>query len=196
MIRKRIGALALALLGVLGVSANDTLHAQGQDRGGMMGMMSVMQDCPMMHGMAEGPDAALEHREELELSAEQVESLESIQERMAEGRRSAMERMAELHEEIRAVTEAERFDEAAARAAFDRMGDLHVDMGLAMVRSGHEVRSILTTQQREALADLARDDMSMRGMMDMMMECPMMRNRMGGMGMGGHGAEPSVPSER
>jgi hypothetical protein len=92
-------------------------------------------------------------------------------------------------------------DEAGASAAFDRMGDLHADMGFAMVRSGHEVRSILTTPQREALADLGRQRMGMGGMiememMGMMSGCPMMRNGMDGMGTGGTGPEPWRRSER
>jgi len=80
------------------------------------------------------------------------------------------------------------------------MGDLHADMGFAMVRSGHEVRSILTTPQREALADLGRQRMGMGGMIEMemmgMMSGPMMRNGMDGMGTGGTGPVPSHRSER
>ena len=197
MIRKRSGALVLALLGVFGLGTAGVLYAQVQERGGMMGMMSMMQNCPMMRAAAEGPDGALEHRDELGLSSAQVESLEAIQERTNEGRRAAMERMAQLHEEISAATEGERFDEPAVRAAFDRMGSLHTEMGVAMLRTRHEVRQVLTAEQLERLSELAGGMMNMHGMMQMMggmdmQHCPMMQ---GGMMRGMEGMQMHRPPQ-
>lgn len=187
MIRKHFGALALAIATALGLGAAGVLYAQTQDHGDMMGMM---QDCPMMQARAEGPAAALEHRDELDLSNEQVEKLEALQEQVAASRGTAMERMKDIHEEIRAATEGERFDEAAARAAFERMGALHTEMGMAMLRARHETHAVLTPEQREKLDELTRSGMGMhgmmggmQGMMEHMKDCPMMQGGMGGMQM-------------
>lgn len=193
MIHRHVSVIALALATVLGLGAAGILYAQTQDRGGMMGMLSMMQDCPMMAGMNQGP-AALQHRDELGLSAEQVEKLEATQKRAAEGRRAAIERMKQIHQEMRSATEGERFDEAAARAALVRMGDLHTETGLTMLRARHEARALLTAEQREKLAELSRQGMGMHGMMRMMQDCPMMRNGTGGMRMDGADTEPSHPS--
>lgn len=184
MIRKIFGAFALALVLVAGLAAAGMLYAQKSGgMSGMMGMMSMMENCPMMSGMRESPQAALEHREELELTEAQVGRLESLQEGAKPARMQAMERMRAVHEEIAAATAGEAFDEAAVRTAFDRMGDLHTETGVAMLRTRHEVRQILTPEQREKLSELGGGMMNMHAMMQMMggMEhCPMMRGGMMG----------------
>lgn len=203
MIRKHFGVLALALTTVLGLGAARVLYAQTQDQRGTMGRMSMMQDCPMMHGMAEGPGAALEHRDALALSEEQVAELEAIEKRTAESRRAVMERMREIHREIHAATEGERFDEATARATFDRVGNLHTEMGLTVLRARHEARAILTAERREKLADLGAQGTGMHGMMGgmhgmmgMMNDCPMMmKNGIGGMRMDGAGGSHERPHD-
>jgi Spy/CpxP family protein refolding chaperone len=183
MIRKIFGAFALALVLVAGLAAAGMLYAQ--QSGGMSGMMSMMEKCPMMGAMRESPQAALEHRQELGLTEAQVRQMESLQEGVKQARMQAMERMRAVHEEIAAATEGEIFDEAAVRAAFDRMGDLHTEAGVAMLRTRHEVRQVLTPEQREKLSELGGGMMDMHGMMQMMggMEhCPMMQGGMMGEG--------------
>jgi Spy/CpxP family protein refolding chaperone len=187
MIRKRFTAFALALMAVAGLTAAGVLYAQNQKGDGMEmgGMMSMMEDCPMMGAMAQGPQAALEHRDELGLTDAQVTKLKVLQEGTKQARMQAMEQMKTLHREIRQATEGERFNEAAVRAAFDRMGNLHTEMGVAMLRTRHDVRSVLTPQQREQLAEMGGGMMNMMQMMDggmmggMDMEnCPMMKGGM------------------
>lgn len=184
MIRNNI--FALALFGAVTATGAGLLYAQTHERGpGMMGsMMGMMADCPMMGAMAEGPAAALRHADELALTDVQVERLETIRATSAEAHRAIMPQMQQVHRQIRAATEGERFDEAAARAAFRAMGDLHIDMGVSMLRAGHEARAVLTSEQREKLAAKRPAGMmggsGMGSMMGMMKDCPMMGGMMGG----------------
>ena len=178
-------ALAGGLLatGVLRAQERDTTRHGAMDQGmmGMMDMMSMMGDCPMMSAMMQGPDAALRRRTELGLTDAQVSRLEALRTNRQQAAAQAMERMAALHKELRAVTGGEQFDESAARGVFDRMGVLHTEMGLAMLRTRQEVRAVLTPEQRKALSERGGDMMGMMGMPHMMgqgmmgmMGCPMM----------------------
>ncbi len=181
MNRKFFGAIALALALMAGVFATRALYAQA--RGGMGGMMSMMRDCPMMGAVAQGPDAALKHRQELGLTAAQVQRLESLSQEASPASGQAMERMQALHRDIRQASEGHQFDERAVRAAFERMGALHTDMGVSMLRAQHQTRQILNADQRAKLQELGGGMMGMQGMMGMMENCPMMRGGMMGGGM-------------
>jgi Spy/CpxP family protein refolding chaperone len=186
MIRKLFSLFALVAVLAVGFVAVRTLYAQGH--GGMMGMMSMMKDCPMMGAMTHGPEAALRHRAELGLSADQTQRLEALR-GSTPNHGAMMARMQEIHAKMNAATEGATFDEAAARAAFEEMNTLHTRMGIEMLRTRHAVRQILTPEQREKLAELGRGGMmgSMHGMMGSMMEnCPMMK---GGMMSGHHGMQ-------
>lgn len=190
MNRKLFSALAAGVVLTTGLVLGGTLYAQQRDEApmsGMMGMMGMMKDCPMHAAMAERPAKVLEHRDELSLSGEQIARLEALNARAMAAHGPAMERMAALHTEIAAATSDENFDEGAVRAALDRMGDLHTEMALAMMRTRHDVRSVLTAEQREKLAELGGGMMGMHEMMGMMggmdmEDCPMMRGMMGGNG--------------
>ena len=183
MTRKVFGALALALVLVLGLFAARMVTAQTSGgTGGMMGMMSMMKDCPMMGAMAQGPRAALEHRKELGLSEAQVKRLEALAEQAKPDHARMMQQMQALHQEIRQATSGEQFNEAAVRAAYGRMGALHAEMGVSMARTRHEARQILTPAQRQRLEERGSGMMGMHGMMHggmmggMDMEnCPMMK---------------------
>jgi hypothetical protein len=58
-------------------------------------------------------------------------------------------------------------DERAARTAFERMGRVHTEMGLAMLRASHDASAILTPVQRDSLAAIAKRQMPASGMMPM-----------------------------
>lgn len=200
----KTGVIALATTFVLGGAG--LLYAQNPGMERMQrghGMMSMMENCPMMAAHAEGPGAILEQKAELELSAAQVARLEEIRTESAEGRRRAMAGMTEIHEQIRTASAGEPFDEAGVRAAYERMGDLHADMGVAMLRARHEARNVLTPAQRAELSELDRGGMrgkmggrGMGGMMEMMKDCPMMQGMMGGMDMGDDSMmDPSASAE-
>lgn len=173
----------LVATGALRAQERDTTRHGAMDQG-MMGMMSMMGDCPMMAAMMQGPDAALRQRRELGLTDAQVARLEALRTSRHEAATRAMERMAALHKELGALTGGEQFDEATARGVFDRMGVLHTEMGLAMLRTRQEVRAVLTPEQRKTLSERAGDMMGMMGTQNMMgqgmmrmmnmMSCPMM----------------------
>lgn len=181
MNRKIFAAFALALVLIGGFFAARVVYAQAG--GGMGGMMAMMKDCPMMKSMQQGPAAALQHKQELGLSADQVQRLEALQSSAQPGHMQMMNQMQAVHQQIAQATEGERFNEAAARAAFDRMGDMHTEMGVAMLRTRHQTRQILNAQQRAKLQEMGGGMMGMQGMMGMMKDCPMMKGGMMGGGM-------------
>ena len=192
--------LALALAGAFAIGGTGVLYAQSQEHG--MGMMNMMGDCPMMGTAAEAPSAALQHRDTLGLTPDQIAQLESLQEGIAEAREDRMAHMRDVHVEIAEAATGEEFSEGAARDAFRRMGDLHTEMGMEMLRARHESRQVLTAEQREILAGLPSGAMGMGpmqgmgGMMEMMEDCPMMEGGMmhegmEGMGMQGDSAPPA-----
>ncbi len=190
MIRKTLGVFTLSAVAALVLVLGGALYAQqhGGDamRGGMMGMMSMMRSCPMMAHSVHGPEAPLQHQEELGLTDAQVQRLEALQAQAQQTRTQAMQRMQALHQEITQATGGERFDEQAVRAAYQRMGDVHTDMGVAMARDAHEVRSILSPDQHQRLQQMGG---GMHRMMQMMQHCPMMG---GGMMQAHHGTAQEV----
>jgi Spy/CpxP family protein refolding chaperone len=184
MTRKILGALALTLVLVVGLVAARMVYAQTSGgMGGMMGMMSMMKDCPMMGAMTQGPQAALDHRQELGLSDAQVTRLQAVAEQSRPDHSRAMQQMQALHQEIGQATSGNQFHEVAARAALDRMGDIHTELGLSMLRTQHQTRQILNAEQRAKLQEVGGGMMGMSGMMGMMKDCPMMKDGMMGGGM-------------
>lgn len=182
MRRKTIGISAAAGFLTLALTLGGALSAQETEdspMSGMMAMTGMMADCPMHSAMAESPRKVLEHRDDLGLSDEQVARLTVLEERADASRQAAMQRMRALHDDIEAASSRDRFDEGGLRAAFGRMGDMHAEMAIAMLRAARDAREILTPGQRETLAETGTDMMGMGGMMQMM-------QMMGGMhGMGG-----------
>ena len=190
-----------ALFIIAGVLAAGPVHAQqsatprgsdttGMGMGRMMGMMGMMQGCPMMVAMTQGPGVALERRKALALTADQVRQLEAVRARETAAERPAMDSMRVLHDRLAPLADAPQFDDAGVRAVFERMGALHADMGVAMLRARHEAREVLTPEQRQKLAAAGTDMKgSMSGMMGGMMgsggtHCPMMQGMKQGMKQG------------
>ncbi|HEX5832062.1 MAG TPA: Spy/CpxP family protein refolding chaperone [Gemmatimonadaceae bacterium] len=119
-------------------------------------MMGSMAGCPMMVAMMRGPGAALRARDTLHLSSAQVQRLEAAQRQLDQALARMRDSMRVLHPRMAALVDAPRFDESATRAAFERMGRLHTDMGVAMLRAQHETAAILTPRQRDLLTALGR----------------------------------------
>lgn len=59
----------------------------------------------------------------------------------------------------------ENFDDAAVRGAFGRMGDLHEEVGVRLLRARHQATRVRTAEQREALAGLRSEAMETCRMM-------------------------------
>ncbi len=177
MARKFLGFFAFFAVLAAGFVAVRAISAQGH--GGIMGMMPMMKDCPMMGGMMHGPEAVLRDKAELGLTDEQVQRLEVLQNSTPD--RAAMtKRMQEIHGRMSAAAGDAAFDEGAARAAMEEMARMHTEMGVFMLRTQHQVRQILTPEQREKLRELGRGGM----MSGMMKNGPMMN---GGRTSGCHG---------
>jgi hypothetical protein len=126
----------------------------------MMGRMGMMAGCPLMPAMMRGPAAALQARDALHLSAAQVQRLQTAQRQIEQSHARAMDSMRVLHPRIAALADAPTLDERAARAAFERMGRLHADVAVAMLRAQREAAAVLTPQQRDSLAAIGRAHMA------------------------------------
>jgi hypothetical protein len=148
--RRILIATTTALLAAAGTLAaqdahagHGAMHREGAAHGG--------HACPMMSARAEGPKAAIDARQMLGLSAEQVARLEQVHARQHEAHQSTMPRMQALHGEIAGLRDAASFDEGAVRAATQRAGEMHAAMMLADLRAQHETRAVLTQEQRDHL---------------------------------------------
>lgn len=198
MMHPKRRAFALVIAAGFAVGGAGLLTAQTQDSTSTS-EMGMTEHCPMMGAMAGGPASILRHAAELNLSSEQVSRLEHLRDGLQQAHHALMPRMGEIHQQIEAAIGGERFDEAATRAAFRRMAELHADMVIPSMRARQEARAVLSTEQREKLAGLVRTGMSdnhhmmhgmqsgsgmhgmggMHQMMSMMANCPMMHGRMG-----------------
>ena len=124
-----------------------------------------MMDCPMMSAMTTGPAAALRSGSALKLTADQRTQLEAAQRRLDAVHTPSMDSMHAIHAELMALSKQPKLDEGAARAAFDRMGRVHTEVGLAMLRASQDASGILTSAQRDSLAAIARRQMPKSGAM-------------------------------
>lgn len=146
-------------------------HGQQESRPGQegagpmgMGMMGMHGEAAMMGMAGPSPALILAQREALDLTDDQVASLEALQERAAEAWKADMEAMHALHETLAAELEKPELDLAAYESALEQMADRHVAMAVAMAGTGQEALAILTDQQRSELRVGMR---FMRGMMRM-----------------------------
>ncbi len=178
-------ALIVGLLATRPISAQERAGGAKKEqgmKGDMMMSMRSMGDCPMMGAMMRGPGAALSRRKALGLSDAQVQRLEALRASETQAMKQPMDSMTALHRRMAALADAEQLDESAVRAEFDRLSALHTEMGMAMMRATHDVRALLTPEQRKTLAAGSGAGMGMRGMSGQDMSgCPMMGGMMGHM---------------
>lgn len=120
-----------------------------------------MMDCAMMmSAMMPGPAAALQSASALKLTPDQRTRLEAAKRQVDALSAPSMDSMRVIHTELMALAQQPTLDERAARAAFTRMGRVHGDMGLAMLRGLHDANLILTPVQRDSLAAITKRHMS------------------------------------
>jgi len=161
----------LTLAGVCLVLAGISLLAQQPAPSGdppmrpMAGM--PMMECPMMFAMSHGPATALQAGTALALSPAQRTKLEALQRQIDAAATPSMASMHAIHAQLTALTRRPQLDEGAVRAALDRMGRVHTEMGVTMLRASHEVSTILTPVQRDSLAAIAKRQMPKPGAMPM-----------------------------
>ena len=120
-----------------------------------------MMDCPMMmSAMMPGPAAALQSATALRLTPDQRTRLEAAKRQVDALSAPVMDSMRVMHTQLMALAQQPTLDEAGARVVFARMGRMHTDMGLAMLRASHDANRILTPVQRDSLAAIMKRQMS------------------------------------
>ena len=184
---KRIAAVtALLMSATVGVEAQMHQHGQAQDSasmgmvrgmmmGGMMGqgmmgqgMMRMMgQGMGMMPTGGPGPMMVLRLRDQLELTEEQVRTLETIQQEVRSRMEGTMQAMMATHRTAVEALEGADPDLDAYRRHLEGLADMMVEAHVAMARASLETRRVLTPEQRETLEEHRMQ--MMEGMMPGMM---------------------------
>jgi len=187
MMVKRIAAVTALFMSVaVGSEAQVHQHGQPQDsasmrmaRGmmtsgmmgqGMMGqgMMRMMgQGMGMMATGGPGPTMVLRLRDELELTDEQVRSLETIRQEAGRRMEGAMQGMMATHGTAAETLEGDDPDLDAYRRHLESLADMMVEAHVAMARAAVEIREVLTPERRETLGERRLE--MMEGMMPGMM---------------------------
>jgi protein CpxP len=113
-------------------------------------------------GGPHGPDRMLSHMaERLDLSDEQSEQIGKILDSGYKSMDGDRARMRELRDQLRGSDEA--FDDKAARQAADELGRMTADMHYNMARTHHEIRQVLTPEQRQQWDAMREEHGDMRG---------------------------------
>ncbi|UXI01469.1 CpxP family protein [Photobacterium sp. TY1-4] len=140
---KKMMAMAIALPLVLGsasVLAYGGHHGKGEGRGGC--------------GMEDGRKLM----QELDLSDAQQQQLKAMRqskrEAMKAGFAGKREQMQAHHQQMQALMLADTFDEAAARTLAQTMVEQQVERRVAMMKSRHEMFSMLTDEQKTRFQQL------------------------------------------
>lgn len=185
-----LSVLAVAFVIGLGAAALVSAH-EGQSQpghpgamqGGTAGMMDMggmmMGGSTMMGGgpTAERPwiSLALQHRDQLGLTADQVTRLESLR---AEFQKEAIRRSADLQiaeTELEQLLQAEPVDLTKVEATLRQLESLRADLRLSRIKTIEQGKAVLTLEQRQKLASLgpraaagsSEDMMGGRGMEEM-----------------------------
>lgn len=137
--------------------------------GQMGGMMSGMH----MGHPGERPmiTRALEQREQLGLSAEQVKALEAARAEFAEDAKRRSADIEAADQELGTLLEAGTVDLAKVEVKVRQIANLQADLRLARIRTLEKGKAILTAEQRAKLLSAATHDgdgmMSSRGAEEM-----------------------------
>jgi Spy/CpxP family protein refolding chaperone len=185
MIKRFAAVAALLLLGsaaaeaqrqpMMHGQATDTVPsmemARGMMMGGMMGrgmmgsgMMGMMgQGMGMMTTGGPGPAALLRIRDALELTDEQVSTLESMRADLQGQMQGRMTAMMTAHQAAAAALDSETPDWDAYEGNLATAANIMVQTQVMMARAAQDAQEVLTPEQREALE--ARGTQMMRGTM-------------------------------
>lgn len=176
-LRTLLGIIALgtlALAGGFALAHERQGRPEGSIGGGMQGMMEMMHGRSgsmggmmggMMHGMpgsmrqaspAERPliTLALQHKDQLGLSAQQVQRLEALRSDFQKEaiRRSADIQVAEL--ELGELLRQDPVDLAKAEVALKKLEGLRTELRLARLKAIEQGKKVLTPEQRQKLDTL------------------------------------------
>lgn len=171
---RRIGVLVMALaFGLATVAPAADARAEQRDHEGTPGGQPAMSE--MMRGMAMGSvseifgrerpllSLALRHRAELELSAEQVKTLEALTARL---RKEAEARLADIdtsERDLAALLKEETLYPGQVEAKVRAIEALRADLRIARITTIGEGRAALTAEQRKKLSELVATGSRPRG---------------------------------
>jgi Spy/CpxP family protein refolding chaperone len=159
--------------GMMGSGMMEMMH-RGMGNGGHHGMMGRgdAADRPLVSLM-------LQHRDELELTPEQVERLGKLR---LDFQKTAIKRSADLQVaelELEELRRKEQVDLAKVEAQVKRIETLRAEQQMSPIRTIEEGKALLTPEQRQKLDALGQS--AGRAHSTGMTGCPMMMGGMGGM---------------
>jgi Spy/CpxP family protein refolding chaperone len=184
MIKRMVVTLTLMMLGTTPAAAQmggmrgqlpDSVPSramgQGLMMGGMMGqgmmgsgMMTMMgQGMGVMATGGPGPVTLLRMREVLELTEEQIERLEAVQERFRRNTASHVSTMTSSHQAAAQALEGDVPDLEAYQQRLQAQANISVQFHVAMAQAAMGAREVLTQEQRGRLQ--AEGPQMMDGMM-------------------------------
>lgn len=91
---------------------------------------------------------------ELELSDAQRQAVEQLATQAREAARPLVRQMIEQHRALRALEQADTFDEAAVRAQAAQGSAVMVELAVLHARNRHALRALLTPAQRERFDEM------------------------------------------
>lgn len=144
---------------------NGMLVAKGGPRGGMFGSDGGDNPPPPMggHGMMFGDKRIFE---KLNLSDEQMDKIEDINDKYLTEHIKIREKMRPKMKALRAVLEKDPVDIEKARTILKEISELQVESRILMIRQRIEIDSVLTKDQKEKM----RREMRSKRRMPMMPE--------------------------
>lgn len=172
MITRIVATLTLMMLGTIPAAAQmggmrgqvpDSVPSMGMGQGMMMGgmmgqgmmgsgMMAMMgQGMGMMATGGPGPMTLLRMEDVLELTEEQIERLEALQERFRENTTSHVSNMMSSHQAAAQALEGDVPDLETYQQRLQAQANIMVQFHVAMARAVMEAREVLTPEQRERL---------------------------------------------
>lgn len=151
---KRVHASALAICLGLSLGGSALLAQPGMAPGGGppedgMGPPDGMGGPPRLERLAR----------DLNLSAEQQTRARAVREKFKPQVQALMEKMRPLHDQLRALLEAERVDLAAVKAKLTEISAAQVEMRLLHIQERLEFQSLLTAEQKTKLRALMQEKM-------------------------------------
>ena len=92
--------------------------------------------------------------DDLDLSDAQRSDVDRLMSQARDAARPLVRRMVEQHRAMRALTESDQFDEATVRTQAQQGSAAMVDLAVLHARTMHDLRALLTPEQRSKLDEL------------------------------------------
>lgn len=96
---------------------------------------------------------------ELKLTKEQQEKAKALREKRQPALKAQMEKMRPLHQQLRALLEADKVDLAAVRQKLTEISAIQIDTRMQHIEGRLEFESILTPEQKAKMRKMHKDHM-------------------------------------